>query len=145
MQTIPRSDRCVAVVGDNCCGSNDVPQHDEVLRVYASDRQKDDRKRKSKPRISYTWSCPPDLDVWIFHKLQEKAWRPNTTSRMTSFHPAPVLVLTSTTARPKNKSARRFSPAGANLFNVSSIGLDRDPEDRPDHWGQGCLPIASAR
>lgn len=46
MQTIPRNDRCVAVVGDNCCGSNDVPLYDDVLRVYASDRQKDDRKQE---------------------------------------------------------------------------------------------------
>ena len=143
MQTIPRSDRCVAVVGEKRCGSNDVPLHDDVLRVYASDRQKDDRKRKSKPRISYAWSCPPDLDVWIFHKLQEKAWRPNTTLRMMSFHRARLFVLASNHGATE-KQIRRFSPAGGNLFNVSSVGLDRDPEGRADHWGQGCRPIVSA-
>jgi hypothetical protein len=37
-----------------------------------------------------------------------------------------------------------FSPAGGNLFNVSSCGLGRHPEGRADHWGQGCRPIVLA-
>ena len=48
------------------------------------------------------------------------------------------------TARPKTNPPADFSPAGGNLFNVSSVGLDRDPEGRADHCGQGCRPIASA-
>ena len=31
------------------------------------------------------------------------------------------------------------------MFNVSSVGLDREPEGRPDHCGQGCLPTVSVR
>ena len=45
---------------------------------------------------------------------------------------------------PKTNPPADFSPAGGNLFNVSSLGLDRNPEGRPDHWGQGCRPITSA-
>jgi hypothetical protein len=33
---------------------------------------------------------------------------------------------------PKTNPPADFSPAGGNLFNVSSVGLDRDPEGRPD-------------
>ncbi len=45
---------------------------------------------------------------------------------------------------PKTNPPADFSPAGGNLFNVSSVGLDRDPEGRPDHCDQGCRPITSA-
>jgi len=45
---------------------------------------------------------------------------------------------------PKTNPPADFSPAGGNLFNVSSVGLDRDPEGRADHCGHGCRPIASA-
>src|SRR2546430_3271486 len=44
---------------------------------------------------------------------------------------------------PKTNPPADFSPADGNLFNVSSVDLDRDPENRPDHWGQGCRPIVS--
>jgi hypothetical protein len=49
------------------------------------------------------------------------------------------------TAHPKTNPPADFSPAGGNLFNVSSVGLDRDPDGRPDHWGQGCRPTAGWR
>jgi hypothetical protein len=39
-----RSNGCLRVVGNNCCGGNCVPLHDNVLRVYASGRQNYDRK-----------------------------------------------------------------------------------------------------
>src|SRR5438874_13152926 len=45
---------------------------------------------------------------------------------------------------PKTNPPADFSPAGGNLFNVSSVGLDREPEGRADHWGQGCRLIVSA-
>jgi hypothetical protein len=51
-------------------------------------------------------------------------------------------------AKPKDWTSENppadFSPAGGNLFNVSSVGLDRDPEARADHCGQGCRPVVSA-
>jgi hypothetical protein len=45
-------------------------------------------------------------------------------------------------ARPK-QIRLPILPAGGNLFNVSSVSLNRAPEGRADHWRQGCLPIAS--
>src|SRR6516165_4542984 len=59
---------------------------------------------------------------------------------MTSFHRASELVLASNRGDRKTNTPADFSPAGGNLFNVSSVGLDRHPEGRADHWGQGCRP-----
>src|SRR6516225_11744673 len=46
-----RSNGCLRVVGNNCCGSNCVPLHDDVLRAGISVYQTCNRKQKgeSKP------------------------------------------------------------------------------------------------
>ena len=60
-----------------------------------------------------------------------------------SFQRARVFVPAINHGDPKKIRPLTFHQRARNLFNVSSVGLHRDPEGRPHHWGQGCRPIAS--
>ena len=52
--------------------------------------------------------------------------------------------LTSKPRRDPDPREPIFHQRAETCLIVSSVGLDRDPEGRADHWGQGCLPITSA-